>query len=559
MTAPDAASHTPFLEESSFALLFPKYREPYLRSVWGQITSTLDSYGLGCTLDLIAGKMSVHTTRKTWDPYIIFKARDLLKLLARGVSAPQAMKVLQDGIACDIVKISGIVRNKERFVKRRQRIVGPGGSTLKAIELLTDCYVLVQGNTVSCMGSYKGLKEVRRIIIDCMHNIHPIYRIKELMIRRELAKDPKLANESWDRFLPSTYTPPASSVGAKLTSRRVPEEAPEDVGEDGEEERRCRISRRRARQEEGQGVHALPARAGAEQARRRAPDRRVLPQAKGEGGRRARGARGAPRREDGEEARTARGGLCRARGEGGPLARGEEEEEEACRGRHVSLLASVASDASFVMSLWGIEGVSDRRLSTNGHSWSTPRAAIDSNHACSVVQLARAAKGVYGSLTVLYGAAGGASRCWCGCGCGCRCSASCSSMLAMPRCDGDALDKVTRRAGPPHGRIPVVGLVLDRGLVDLERGLPIAVDLHDGRRVAAPVAVVGRGPDGDERIVKHVLVALLYELVRARNQIQVVHVVELVRHLGAEEPACASRRDTPGLDVVWIGPHEVCR
>lgn len=53
----------PFLEESSFATLFPKYREKYLREVWSAVTQALDAH---VSLSLLLPSLSCSFSPVPW-------------------------------------------------------------------------------------------------------------------------------------------------------------------------------------------------------------------------------------------------------------------------------------------------------------------------------------------------------------------------------------------------------------------------------------------------------------------------------------------------------------
>ena len=90
-----------------------------------------------------------------------------------------------------------------------------------------------------------------------------------------------------------------------------------------------------------------------------------------------------------------------------------------------------------------------------------------------------------------------------------------------------------------------------------ERVLESVIQLHDGGLVAASVAVVGRGEDGDDVPVVGPVVSLHDQLVGPGHQVQPVAVVERLGDVLTEGVASSAGRYSPASAVIGVGPEEV--
>lgn len=67
--------------------------------------------------------MTVRTTKKTFDPYSIIKARDVIKLISRSVPFHQALKVMEDNITSEVIKIRYKASNLDHLFETRKGLL----------------------------------------------------------------------------------------------------------------------------------------------------------------------------------------------------------------------------------------------------------------------------------------------------------------------------------------------------------------------------------------------------------------------------------------------------
>ena len=134
------------------------------------------------------GFVTISCPQDSEDPVLLWKARDVIRAMARGFSPKNAFTLLDEDTRLIVISLRELIGTSPRQLKRVSgRIIGENGRTRRVIEQTTETKVSVYGRTVSIIGVDPGIEYARKaidmLIEGAPHNA--VYARLEKM-RREL-------------------------------------------------------------------------------------------------------------------------------------------------------------------------------------------------------------------------------------------------------------------------------------------------------------------------------------------------------------------------------------
>ena len=92
------------------------------------------------------------------DPYDEFRAKDVIRAIARGFSPDDALTLLQEEHYLKLIDLKELFGSEKAIARNKARIIGERGRTKKVIEECSGARLSIYGNTVGIIGT---LDEVR--------------------------------------------------------------------------------------------------------------------------------------------------------------------------------------------------------------------------------------------------------------------------------------------------------------------------------------------------------------------------------------------------------------
>ncbi len=111
------------------------------------------------------GIVTITAPENSEDPVLAWKARDIIRAMARGFSPKNAFSLIDDDMLLVVISLREVVGSSQSQMKRvAGRIIGENGRTRRVIEQTTETKISVYGKTISIIGTSPGLDYARRAI-----------------------------------------------------------------------------------------------------------------------------------------------------------------------------------------------------------------------------------------------------------------------------------------------------------------------------------------------------------------------------------------------------------
>jgi ribosomal RNA assembly protein len=111
------------------------------------------------------GIVTISNPNESADPVLAWKARDIVRAIARGFSPKNALTLIDDDMMLLVISLREAVGTSPNQLKRVSgRIIGEHGRTRRVIEQITGTKVTIYGRTVSIIGMNPGIDYARRAI-----------------------------------------------------------------------------------------------------------------------------------------------------------------------------------------------------------------------------------------------------------------------------------------------------------------------------------------------------------------------------------------------------------
>lgn len=192
-----------FLEKSRFKMVFSSQQIEKIKKEEKNIKKVLKEYNLKMKVDYDDRSINIRTTGKTRDPYAIIDGKHLISLITRGVDLIHAKEIFDPNNTHLILNLQQFVKDKKVMVNRRDRLIGPKGDTLKALRMISDCFIQVEKKSVCVIGSYKSVILVEEFVKKCFTNYHPVHLLKQLIAKDECKNDKNKNDMDWSNFIPT--------------------------------------------------------------------------------------------------------------------------------------------------------------------------------------------------------------------------------------------------------------------------------------------------------------------------------------------------------------------